>query len=222
MIAIKESPTATADRNPPAPAMVPIRTLEPADRAWIARHLLELNPADRYLRFGYSANDEQIHRYVEQLDFDRDEVFGICNRQLEPIALAHLAFPEPAEHKQCAEFGVSVLERARGRGFGSCLFERAVMHARNEGVSMLFVHALSQNTAMLKIARNAGASVRRDGPETEAYLQLPPANLDTRVAELVEQQFAEMDYQFKRQAKQFWDFLASVQEVRREHHPPTQ
>jgi len=30
----------------------------------------------------------------------------------------------------------------------------------------------------------------------------------------VEQQYAEVDYQLKRQAKQFWDILASLQEVR--------
>ena len=33
------------------------------------------------------------------------------------------------------------------------------------------------------------------------------------MAEIVEQQFAEVDYQLKKQAKQFWDFLANVQEV---------
>ena len=32
-----------------------------------------------------------------------------------------------------AEFGVSVLKAARGRGYGARLFDRAVMHARNEG-----------------------------------------------------------------------------------------
>ena len=67
---------------------------------------------------------------------------------------------------------------------------------------------------MLKIARKAGATVRRDGSESEAYLQIEPASLDTRMTEMVEQQFAEVDYQIKKQAKQFWDFLASVQEVR--------
>ena len=88
------------------------------------------------------------------------------------------------------------------------------MHARNQGVSMLFIHALSENTAMLKIARNAGATVERDGSESEAYLQLPPPNLDSRMAQIVEQQFAEMDYSLKKQAKQFWDFLAQLQEIR--------
>ena len=203
------------DRTPQeVPVMVPIRALGAAYRERIAQHLLQLDPADRYLRFGYAANDDQIRRYVEQLDFERDEIFGIYNRRLELIAMAHLAFSENVEHQHCAEFGVSVLKKARGRGFGARLFERAVMHATNEGVSMMFIHALSENTAMLKIARNAGATVHRDGTESEAFLQIPPASLDTRMAELVEQQFAEVDYQIKKQAKQFWDFLAGVQEVR--------
>ena len=205
---------ADGPRPLPMPTMVPIRALGPSYRERITQHLLQLEPADRYLRFGYAANDEQIRRYAEQLNFERDEIFGIYNRRLELIAMAHLAFSEDPEHKHCAEFGVSVLKQARGRGFGARLFERAVMHARNEGVSMVFIHALSENTAMLKIARNAGATVRRDGSESEAYLQIPPANLDTRMTEIVEQHFAEMDYQIKKQAKQFWDFLAGVQEVR--------
>jgi RimJ/RimL family protein N-acetyltransferase len=207
-------PSVESRNNTPTPVMVPIRALGPSYRERITQHLLQLEPADRYLRFGYAANDEQIRRYAEQLDFNRDEIFGIYNRRLELIAMAHLAFSEHPEHKQCAEFGVSVLKQARGRGFGARLFERAVMHARNEGVNMVFIHALSENTAMLKIARSAGATVRRDGSESEAYLQIQPASLDTRMAEMVEQQFAEVDYQIKKQAKQFWDFLANVQEVR--------
>ena len=196
------------------PVVVPIRALGPSYRERIALHLLQLAPEDRYLRFGYAANGEQIRRYVERLDFERDEIFGIYNRRLELIAMAHLAFSEHPEHKHCAEFGVSVLKQARGRGFGARLFERAVMHARNEGVNMMFIHALSENTPMLKIARNAGATVQRDGSESEAYLKIPPASLDTRMTELVEQQLAEVDYHLKKQAKQFWDFLAGVQEVR--------
>jgi len=67
---------------------------------------------------------------------------------------------------------------------------------------------------MLKIARNAGAVLERAGSETDAHLRLPPATLDTRVSELLEQQLALTDYRLKKQAKSFWDFLADVQEVR--------
>ena len=197
------------------PIMVPIRSIGPSQGERIATHLLALDGHDRYLRFGYAANDEQIRRYVSGLDFERDEIFGIYNRRLELIAMAHLAFSTDPRLQSCAEFGVSVLAKVRGRGFGARLFDRAVMHARNEGVEMMFIHALSENTAMLNIARNAGAVIERNGSESEAYLKLPPADLDSRMSELLAEQIARTDYRLKVQAKQFWDLLAMVQEVRR-------
>ena len=199
----------------PGPLVVPIRSLGANQRDRIAAHLLALGSEDRYLRFGYAANDEQIHRYVDGLNFERDDIFGIYNRKLELIAMAHLAFSVDPTCTSCAEFGVSVLAHARGRGYGSRLFDRAVMHARNEGVAMMFIHALSENTAMLKIARNAGAVVERDGSESEAYLKLPASTLDSRMSEMVEHRLAEADYTLKVQARQFWNMLAGVQEVRR-------
>jgi GNAT superfamily N-acetyltransferase len=195
--------------------MVPIRSIGATHRERIATHLMALDEHDRYLRFGYAATDEQIARYVDGLDFDRDDIFGIYNRKLELIAMAHLAFSRDPDHLECAEFGVSVLKKARGRGYGARLFERAVVHARNEGVELLFIHALSENTAMLKIARNAGATQERAGSETDAYLRLPPATLDSRMSEMLEEQLAQTDYRLKVQAKSFWDFLTGVQEVRR-------
>ena len=196
--------------------MVPIRSIGPSHGGRIAAHLLSLAPQDRYLRFGYAANDEQVQRYVDGLNFERDDIFGIYNRKLELIAMAHLAFSTDAQLSSCAEFGVSVISSARGRGFGSRLFERAVVHARNEGVGMMFIHALSENTAMLKIARKGGATIVRDGSDSEAYLKLPPADLDSRVTELVEEQIAQTDYRLKVQAKQFRRFLSTLQDVRRE------
>jgi len=197
-----------------APVMVPIRSIGPRERDRIAQHLLALAPHDRYLRFGYAASDEQIQRYVDGLDFERDEIFGIYNRRLDLIAMAHLAFPPAEQQQDCAEFGVSVAEHARGRGYGARLFERAVVAARNEGVGMLFIHALSENAAMLKIARNAGATVVRSGSESEAHLELPPATFDSRMSEIALQHYAQVDFQLKARAKQFWAFLAELQEIR--------
>ncbi|MCY1368041.1 hypothetical protein D9M69_550000 [compost metagenome] len=67
---------------------------------------------------------------------------------------------------------------------------------------------------MLKIARRAGALIERDGPESEAHLRLPPADFDSRVTELVNQQVAITDYHLKAQAKQFWSVLGLLQEIR--------
>jgi GNAT superfamily N-acetyltransferase len=197
------------------PALVPIRSLGSNHRTRIAHHLLALGPEDRYLRFGHWASDDQIFRYVASLDFERDEVFGIYNRKLDLIAVAHLAYAKDSRFDSCAEFGVSVLASARGRGYGSRLFDRAAMHATNDDVRLMFIHALSENSAMLKIARAAGAIVERDGTESEAYLRLPPPSLDTRMTELFEQNVALVDYRLKAQAKNFWEFLAGLQEIRR-------
>jgi GNAT superfamily N-acetyltransferase len=193
---------------------IPIRSLAARHKPRILKHLLALTPQDRYLRFGYPATDEQIERYVSGLNFVRDEIFGVFNRRLELVAMAHLAYSVDPQWATCAEFGVSVDTRQRGKGLGAKLFRHAVMHARNEGVSMLFVHALSENVAMLKIARHAGARVERDGSESEAYLTVPAATLDSQVSGLFQDQMAEIDYQLKMQAHQFRQWLGTLQEIR--------
>ena len=193
---------------------IPIRVLSPRHKPRIQTHLQSLDAQDRYLRFGYPATDEQIERYVQGLNFERDEIFGVFNRRLELVAMAHLAYSVDPQWATCAEFGVSVSSRQRGKGLGAKLFRHAVMHARNQGVSMLFIHALSENVAMLKIARHAGARVERDGSESEAYLTVPVATLDSQFSGLLQDQMAQLDYQLKMQAKQFRQWLATVQEIR--------
>lgn len=215
-----ESPQDPRGADAPAAnrwAWVPTRSLGARHRDRIVAHLLGLDEADRHLRFGYPATDAQIIRYVDTLDFARDEVFGIFNRRLELIALAHLAFgdaPGNTGQGQTAEFGVSVVRKARGRGFGSRLFEHAVLHARNRGVQTLLIHALSENAAMLKIARNAGATVERMGPESDAWLRLPPDTLASHVEQIMGDQAAEMDYQFKLQARHMTRLAEIISEVK--------
>jgi GNAT superfamily N-acetyltransferase len=207
-------PSATSGVAPKRTSWVPIRSLSPRHKPRIARHLRALPAQDRYLRFGYAATDEQIDRYVQGLNFERDEIFGVFNRRLELVAMAHLAYSVDPQWATCAEFGVSVSPYQRGKGLGAKLFGHAVMHARNQGVSLLFIHALSENVAMLKIARQAGAVVQRDGSESEAYLSLPQATLDSQLSGLMQEQMAELDYQLKMQANQFRQWLATVQEIR--------
>jgi hypothetical protein len=176
--------------------LIPICPLSPEHLPKIKAHLLALSAHDRYLRFGYAANDEHITRYIEGLNFDRDEIYGIFNRNLDIVAMAHLALMKTPGRPSSAEFGVSVL------------------HARNEKVSQIYIHALSENAPMIRIARKSGATLERDGSETEAYLRLPKRDLDSRVTELVVDQYAKANYSIKEDAKRFWDFLSKVQEIR--------
>jgi GNAT superfamily N-acetyltransferase len=193
---------------------VPIRSMSPRHRPRILEHLLALETHDRYLRFGSPATDAQIAHYVDLIDFDRDEVFGIFNRALVLIAHAHLAFPFDPQRRvavpRSAEFGVSVLGSARGRGFGARLFERAVLHARNRNVERMVIHALSENAAMLRIARNAGATVVRDGSDSQAELALPPDDFGSHVEEAVEQAIGEIDFRLKAQAVALGEWVSSL------------
>ncbi len=186
--------------EPTGRSWIPIRSIGLRHRDRILEHLLSLDERSRYLRFGYPANDVHITRYVDSLDFQHDEVLGVFNRRLELIALAHLAYrsADPSRGREAtAEFGVSVLPKARRRGFGRRLFEHAMLHARNRGIGVLYIHALSENTAMLKIARDAGATVVREGSESEAWLTLPRDSLASHVDEALGQRAADFDYRWK-------------------------
>ncbi len=190
---------------PPRAGWVPIRPLGEAHRTQILQHLLGLDEEDRHLRFGYAANDERIRAHVASLDFSHDDMLGIFNRRLQLIAIAHLAYSQlaSANHgvSRMAEFAVSVDRRARSRGYGGRLFAYAVRHARNRGVDRLFIHALSENTAMLRIARKAGTHMQRDGGEAEGWLQLPPDNLLTQCAEVFAHHAADLHHVAKGQLR---------------------
>lgn len=201
----------TAETGARLPAtLVPVRSLGKRYLGQIIAHLLQLDESDRYLRFGFVASDEHIIRYAQELDFQNDEILGITNRKLSLIAMAHLAYAPSDRRTECAEFGVSVAKSARGRGYGARLFDRASMDARNNGVSFMFIHALSENTAMLSIARKAGAVLEPHGSETEAYLRLPPASFNSRITEIVEDHYAQIDYRLKSQSRQLFDVLAAI------------
>lgn len=201
--------------RPAAATWIPIRSLTPRHRGRILKHLLELPERDRYLRFGYAASDAQVGRYVSGLNFDRDELFGVFNRRLQLIALAHLAYPEEgAGEPRAVEFGGSVASHLRGRGYGARLFEHAMLHARNRGFDTLFIHALSENTAMLRIARKAGAKVERAGSESDAYLKLPHETLASQVEQWVGEGAAALDYRLKQQARLVDTLIDAIGEVK--------
>ena len=196
---------------------IPIRSLAPSHRPRIVDHLMALSERDRFLRFGCMANEALVTRYVSGLDFDRDEIFGVFNRRLQLVALAHMACPGAGHSTRAngtAEFGGSVLASLRGRGLGARLFEHAMLHARNRGIGTFYIHALSENAAMLRIARNAGACVQRDGAESEAFLALPPETLASHVEQAVIEGAAVIDYRIKQQANIVTAVVDAIGEVR--------
>jgi hypothetical protein len=109
---------------------------------------------------------------------------------------------------------VSVRAKSRGKGLGNRLFERAMVHARHEKVSLFYIHALSENAPMLAIARHHGAKLEREGSETEAHLRLPPPDLESDLEDWVIDQYGRINLSVKEQVKQVIDVVADVQEIR--------
>ena len=183
---------------------VPVKALGEHDRRRMLRHFLSLERPDRILRFGSFMGDEQITKYVNGIDFQRDMVFGVYNRAFRLAAVGHLAFSprQPSsdgvtEKDRVAEFGVSVLKSARGMGIGSKLFERAAIVCRNQDVDTLYMHCLSSNQTMMHIAKKAGMEIHRDYGEADAYLKLGPANPASVLQEAMQEQLATIDYALK-------------------------
>jgi RimJ/RimL family protein N-acetyltransferase len=180
---------------------LPIRLCS-ADRAAITEHFLALDRDDRRLRFGALLSDEAIRSLEDRIDFERDEVFGIAGSDLRLLAVVHVAF-----YLHNAELGLSVLPEARGQGLGNALFSRAVMHLVNRGVREVFVHCLTENGAMMHLARKNGMRVVRDGPETDARLALPRATAGSVLAEWIWDENARLAHEMRRGTRRVLDLM---------------
>jgi GNAT superfamily N-acetyltransferase len=179
-----------------------VRELTAADRDRLLAHFLALDEDDRLLRFGQITPDHVIENYVRAIDFSRDTVFGVFDSHLHLTGVGHLAYLPAENDKRTAEFGVSVLESARGQGIGSKLFERAAIRSRNTHVSTLYIHCLARNSTMMHIAKKAGMKIEYAYGEADAYLTLLPADQSSIITEMLQEQAAVFDYALKRQARQ--------------------
>jgi GNAT superfamily N-acetyltransferase len=179
------------------------------------RHFLTLEADDRHLRFGSPTSDAVIERYVANLNFNRDALFGVFNDALDLVGIAHLAYvPSAKDSQRSAEFGVSVLHDSRHRGLGAALLARATVHARNTHIDTLFVHCLAKNKAMMHLAQKLGMRVEFACGDADAYLILPPANAQSILHEASQEQMADLDYALKanlKQSKQIWRWFYGMQ-----------
>jgi RimJ/RimL family protein N-acetyltransferase len=198
--------------------MILVKELSPRARRHLLRHFLALEEKDRLLRFGSKLSDELVTRYVENIDFSRDTIFGVYDRKMRLLGAGHLAFaPREASpvsgatlKARVAEFGVSVSSAARGMGVGTKLFVRAAIRCRNADVDTLYMHCLSSNKVMMHIAKKAGMEIHRDYGEADAYLKLQPANPVTLFQEAMEEQAAMLDYIIKANMRALFKWISRV------------
>ena len=155
--------------------------LRPADRSALLAHFVALSKEDRRLRFGAAIHDDGLRDYVGRIDFGRDGVFAAHDDGLNVVAAIHIAMGDGP-----AELGLSVLPGWRGRGLGDALLKRAVTWLRNRGVLAVYVHCLSENAAMMHLARKNGMRIVYSGAESDGRLQLAQATPQSIFSEQLE------------------------------------
>lgn len=176
----------------------PVQKLVAFQRDEITRHLLQLSPHDRQLRFGTPTSDAAITGYVRGIDFARDKVFGILEHDLTLAGVAHLALDAETDS---AELGISVAPDRRGKGYGFALLARAKLHAGNLAYKKLYMHCLAENHVMIHLARKAGMTVVAQYGGADAHLALEHGPLTDYTREAIHDQIALVDYMFKQQTR---------------------
>lgn len=166
-----------------------VKELKRADASALQQHLCALPYADRRLRFGSGLNDAAIHAYVKRIDFEGDAVFAVVDDNVRIVGAAHLA-----RSVEGAELGISVLASHRSHGIGAELLRRCCVHARNTGAKALFMHCLTENSAMMHLARKLGMKIVTATGEADAWLELPIADAVSHASEAAEQRLALIDY----------------------------
>ena len=168
--------------------------LPAGERGALERHFLSLDAEDRRLRFGVPHSDQALRAYVGRIDFGGDALFAVLDESLEILAAAHLA--------RCGvhgELGLSVLPGHRTRGMGLALLQRAALRARNWGARGLLMHCLSENAAMMRLARKQKMEIVSEAGEADAWMRLPWPDAATVLGDAMAQNVTLIDYAFKRQ-----------------------
>jgi RimJ/RimL family protein N-acetyltransferase len=139
---------------------------------FVANHITSLSQDDRYLRFGYTPSDEQIHKYVSNSmktvnsRTHADFWFGI-KLDKEIVATIHIAIRDDV-----AEFAFSTDKNHRGKKLGQLLFARGYQLATEFSISKIYLVFLTQNAAMRHISKKFGLAVMTHGSDAESSVEI--------------------------------------------------
>lgn len=181
--------------------MIP-RKLTILDKSKLTAHLQNLQGEERRLRFGGSVNDEYIAEYVEKSFKEDSKWFGVDHIDGYLVAACHVALIETD-----AELGCSVDKDFRNQGLAQLMFDRAVTWLRSKGINHVFMHCLSENGAMKHIARKNQMTVVSCCGDTEAEVDLEPANAFTPLVDAYADRVAVYDMVFKNNIRLMRSFL---------------
>jgi len=150
----------------------------------LVNHFKRLNANDRRMRFGVSLGDERIEHYVDEQMKDSDFIFGVFDDEGEIVANLHMATVR--NDSQAYEFGLSVNDEHRNKGYASSLFSKAMQHAKTLGAKRIYTYCLGENKAMQNLAKKNDLKVMLEYGDVTGELVLKDRSSAEIVQDLVE------------------------------------
>lgn len=128
------------------------------DRRRFVAHMLRLDSASRYLRFGTCLPDASVEQVALRLPLEGSAWGLFVWGELKGSALL---VPVPNEPHR-SELALALSPSLRGHGWGTELTESALRAARATGLEWVDVHYVADNTPMARICRRFPGKLERD------------------------------------------------------------
>jgi len=178
------------------------RRLLPYEYDKYHHHLTRLDNDSKRLRFGITVSNEFIRTFCESVKNAPDEhvLFGIEDRHLNLIAVAHVALDEQAND---IELAFSVLKRHQRQGLGNALFKRVLQWCRVNNKLKGRIICLPSNLAIKHLCTKWGLEVVTDAVDSHVDISLPQADFNTHVSEIQDAGTAVINYYANRIIRPF-------------------
>ena len=144
-----------------------IRQIRPNDRDRLSEGLRRLSPDSRYLRFHAEIDEltEEQLDYLTQVDHhDHEALVALDEDRPEIPGIGVARYIREPHEREVAEAAITVADEYQGLGAGTLLLGALAARARTCGVEVFRNYVLANNTAMLDVFDNLGATREPEAP----------------------------------------------------------
>ncbi len=140
-----------------------VRAVRPSDEPAVIALIARLDPEEIRLRFFHYIRHftHDMAARLTQADYDRELTLVATPEQADEPVIATATLVSDPDGRE-AEFAVLVHHDYARLGLGRHMLSRLLVHARQQGIGTVYGEVLTENQAMLALARKLGFSVHRE------------------------------------------------------------
>lgn len=142
-----------------------LRLVQPDDKQHLVKAFEHISSSSRYMRFLGTKNllSEGDLRYFTEIDQYNHFALGaleLDDSDQEVSGAGIARFIRLPTDTECAEVGITVIDRAKRKGIGQLLLERLITAAIERGIKRLRFECLSENRNMRQLIKKLNDQVR--------------------------------------------------------------